>query len=474
MRTTTQLNTTQHHTYKIHPTTMNILYKLSLLLLSCLGYVEPLIIPEPSGPFITGVQDFEFLDTTYPSSQNEDESGRRIMFRAYYPVCNRTDYIEGNNTCGTINLGRRRFYFEENEFEAYFGVSEPTELTSMFVTYSHLNTPIDADMGPIPAVIYAHGAGTWVSDNAALMEELASLGYAVFALGLPGFASGVLYPNGDVVGLDDDFLAALEVPADPLLAESPDIETRYFALKRTLENPDYVASFLPRYRDDMLAMADYLHSNTSGLIRQLVGDGLIYMGYSFGGAAAGSAAHRDANANGAINLDGDHQSTDLLGKPILVPYLTFGSNPTYSFYSNEFFWEELDSMGTDPNVTRVLMPKNTTHSAFTDVKFLPQELLDVLSPGEVAVDGDKLHAIFVDFVLGFVDTHTGQRTDWTPRDSFNKFPDDVESIDVSYVADWAQNNASSKPLTSCALMGSVRSPSLVIFVFSIAFLLTCY
>lgn len=37
-------------------------------------------------------------------------------------------------------------------------------------------------------VIYGHGSGSYVSDNSALMEEVASHGYAVFALGYPGVA----------------------------------------------------------------------------------------------------------------------------------------------------------------------------------------------------------------------------------------------------------------------------------------------
>ena len=161
---------------------------------------------------------------------SKDQSGRRIMFRAYYPACNRTDFVATNNTCaGTIELGRRRKYFEEGEWEAYsmFGDVQATNLTSLITTYSYLNAPMAVDLGARPVIIYTHGATTWVSENTALVEELASHGYAVFCLALPGFASGVLYPNGDVVALDDDFVAALSGPYSSVIPQSSDINTRY-------------------------------------------------------------------------------------------------------------------------------------------------------------------------------------------------------------------------------------------------------
>jgi len=436
---------------------MTTLYKLAFIL-SLLGCVEPLSVPEPTGPFVTGVQDFEFLDSSYPSPLSEDDSGRRLMVRAYYPVCNRTDFVAENNTCGATNLGRRRLYFEEGEFATYFGdeYSPLANLTSSLLTFSHLNAPMEVDLGPRPILIYAHGAGSYVSDNTALFEECASQGYAVFSLGLPGFASGVVYPNGDTASLSDAFIQALN-NSFGLLPLSLDIGTRYDDMKKILEAENGApVTMLPRYRDDMLAMAEYLQdpSNDSTFLKELAGDiesqGMIYLGYSFGGAAATSAAHIDTRANGAVNMDGLHQSSDLLGKSIRVPFLTFASQDSVfsSVYVNEFFWEELESMGTDPDVTRVLMPENTTHGDFSDFRFLPPSIREVLLPEGFGtlpvVDGENLHAIMVDFILGFADTHTGQRSDWTPEDSFSKF-DDVESIDVSYVADWAQNVTSSAP-----------------------------
>lgn len=444
---------------------MDKIYKVPFIFLATVAFGSCFIVPEPTGPFVTGAQDMEFVDNTYPSPFSEDDSGRRIMFRIYYPVCNRTDYIAENNTCAGTELGRRRRYFEQGEWEAYFGsVINDTELV-MFAesleTFSYLNAPMVTELGPRPILIYAHGATAWVSDNTALMEELASHGFAAFALGLPGFASTVVYPNGDVASVHNDFIAALSHPDSSLLPLSEQIQTRYDKIVSMMTSQDGVAAFLPRYRDDMLAMVDHLLdpllNNT--LLKQLVGEddlqGLIYMGFSFGGAAAGSAAHQDERANGAVNMDGLHYSTDLLGQNISVPFLTFAQNyvrdfPTF-FYFNEFFYEDLVTMGSRDDVTRVRLPTNTSHTDITDLKFLPLNVRE--SVGFVnTIDAEHLHAVLMDFLLGFVQKHAAQNSSWTSTESFEKFSD-IELVNVSYVAEWAQSRPTSpaSPIASLAM-----------------------
>jgi hypothetical protein len=70
-------------------------------------------LPEPTGNYITGVQDFEFLDAEYPS---EDASGRRLMARVWYPACPKANFelatgavcvIDGG---GGTALGRLRMF----------------------------------------------------------------------------------------------------------------------------------------------------------------------------------------------------------------------------------------------------------------------------------------------------------------------------------------------------------------------------
>jgi dienelactone hydrolase len=308
------------------------------------------------------------------------------------------------------------------------------------------------------------------------MEEIASQGYAVFALGQPGIASGVLFPNGDVVNVDADFIAG---PSPVENETNPDIETRYNSMEQRLERDN---PFPLRCRDDMLALADFLDdslNNATSWIGQLIGEesalSLIYMGFSYGGAAAGSAGQEDKRAKGAVNLDGLHQSLDLFGRAIQVPFLTFATEIQLNAYYNEFFYEPLESMGTNPNVTRVAMPENVTHPDLTDLKFLAQELRQALGLDEI-VDGPHLHDILVSFCLGFLDTHTGKTLDWAPSQSFSQF-NDTKPVDVSYVADWANGlsisptatpTMSSAPMSIRTMFGSGPGIAVINMMFTIA------
>ena len=42
------------------------------------------VFPTPSGEYVTGVQDFEIVDTVYPIvNETEDANGRRLLVRAW-------------------------------------------------------------------------------------------------------------------------------------------------------------------------------------------------------------------------------------------------------------------------------------------------------------------------------------------------------------------------------------------------------
>jgi fermentation-respiration switch protein FrsA (DUF1100 family) len=130
------------------------------------------------------------------------------MVRVWYPAC-LLENVVNQSFCGSADMGRRRFYFENGEGEIYFeGEGSLVEGLNAILTDSYLNAPVASrqDISSLPVVIFSHGLGQYVSQNTALMQELASQGFAVFALASPGFAAGVLYANGDVASYDSVFL----------------------------------------------------------------------------------------------------------------------------------------------------------------------------------------------------------------------------------------------------------------------------
>ena len=482
---------------------------------------------DTTGPFATGVHDADCVDRTYPSEFSADHhhhhpsEGRRLMFRMWYPTCEKSKVMVMVHTNGTTvatcssayEMGERRRYFEPGEFEAYFGgTPEPRVITDSFDrTQSYLDAPpLAATTGgtnrTFPVIIYMHGYGSWVSDNTALLEDIASHGYTVVALASPGFAMGILYPNNSSSSSSSDSRKRVVTAADdypdiyatitnqsttlphPLGGEpySDDLQVRYDRMKLYLHEGAIPKRYSTRLRDDMLALADYIEeqstknsattrdannnnnipgSSSSFSIQEIVGtaglehDGVIYMGYSLGGAAAGSAAQKDRRrAAGAINLDGLHQSLDLWGTPVRVPYLTFqntaelvGGAPWW--YFNEFFFESFETMGTampNNNVTRVRVAEGVTHQDFSDLRHFDQAIRGGLLNLTTSVDGDNLLAMLSNFCLGFIDKHLGETkgdsSSWVPEDSFRKFQD-VKSINVSYVADFwkTRDDSSSSP-----------------------------
>ena len=473
-------------------------------------------LPEPTGPYVTGVYDFEFTDTIYPVSRPQDADGRRIMVRTWYPACRKIYFDDVNRTCqqqplssSFYYMGEPRPYYAEGELEAT--ILPQAQAMSMFIdqtvllaffnqtiTYSYVNVPLALDLlgqGPLPMIVYSHGGLGTVSTHVALMEEFASQGYVVFSVTHPDGSSGIQYPHGNdndnknlttVVRYDDAFFAQVlaSLTPDPNGLSSVDIQVRYDTRRTRLEQRAFLSQYADRWKDDMMALVDYLLWNADGnqedaLLATLVDNeqgpaSLIYCGHSFGGAAAGSAAHQDSRAQAAFNLDGTHDSIDLFGQAIRIPYLTLSTQDVSLFgYSNEFFFEPLETMGMDEKVSRISV-FDVAHVELTDVAFAPAQARFPVGGGRFA-DGMVLYQLVLDFVFGFVQEYSNTTSITTALNNntndvrrnihvpFNisslmeKYHGTVEMVDLNYVREWATMSiSSSSPLSSPSML---RGPS---------------
>jgi dienelactone hydrolase len=405
--------------------------------------------PKPTGPFVHGYHEFEFLDTVYPSYRDDDADGRRLLVQVWYPAC-RVENVVNKTFCGNTNMGRLRYVLEKGEGEFYYGFapgdSPLADELSAQETYSFIDAPLASGLenGSPPVVVYSHGLPGYVSENMVLMQELASQGYAVFALASPGFAGAVLYSNGDIAKYD----AVLGDPAEDLkflgaVKSEEDIEARFETNKQYLQSSPRT-TYLPRGRDDQLALTKYLRSqtNTSTLLGQLTGGkgslDVVFMGHSFGGAASALSAQLDDQALCGLNMDGYQYSPSLFGGSVGKPFLTLvsgwddtGQDDTRNY--NEFFYEPLTTMGSDCKVIRTRL-FDTVHNDFNDIKFIPKE-----AGGTGQIDPFLIHEIMVSFILGFLSTCFSSGSDWTPESSLQLFSNATENVDLTYVAEWAQD-----------------------------------
>lgn len=392
--------------------------------------------PEPTGPYPVGVRDFEFVDTKYPIDRDEDSAGRRLMVRVWYPA---------------VAEGERRQYFEGRELEV-LGRSVIKALSSFIpneslldplaevLTHSYVNAPIAKDIDRIPTLVFSHGGLSYVSQNTSLMEDLASHGYLCFSVSHPGGSSGVIYPNGDEVAYDPvyrDAILSLVANPDPEGRGSKEIEKRYKAALRLVDDGG-LGPWAPRWRDDMLAVADFIETQDGGdaladIVAKADLQKLAYFGMSYGASAAVSAAQIDQRAVAAVNFDGTHFLSDVLGSDVRVPLLVLSSEPLES-YSNEFFFEPLESMGDRQDIVRIKIP-DITHMELFDIIFLPPNYREQL-PGGGRAQGMRVHKTISGFMRGFFDHYLKGKDNGYPEAQFERFSE-VQIIDVSHVKEWA-------------------------------------
>ncbi len=398
-------------------------------------------LPPPTGAFAVGVLDFEFVDNSYPSRRPSDRAGRRLMARVWYPAAEVS--------------GQPRKYMEGREFDVIARpmlealspvIQDPTlfDALAAATTHSYEGAPV-AHGDPFPALVFSHGGLSYVSQNMVLMEDLASHGYVVFSVAHPGGSSGVLFPDGKSVSYDQDWRDAVMGAAaapDPEGRNSPEVGKRHGAVVRSVDDGG-LGPWATRWRDDMIALVDFLESDRPArsplaliLARTALGD-LGYFGMSYGAAAAVSAAHVDQRARVAINFDGTHWLSDVLGKDVRTPLLVLTSEDPAS-YSNEFFFEPLTTMGTREDIVRIKLQPEATHMELSDLMFLPATAREAL-PGAGRVDGARLSDTVNAFVRAFFDHYLKGVPNGYPESALTEFPE-VTRFDLPHVRAWAASH----------------------------------
>ena len=404
------------------------------------GSSEPVQLPPPTGAHAVGVLDFTFIDLEYPSRRASDRDGRRLMARVWYPAAGAT--------------GQPRKYLDEREFDVTIRpllealapvIPDPAlfDRLAAAATHGHEDAPVAAG-GPFPALVFSHGGLSYISQNTVLMEDLASHGYVVFSVAHPGGSSGVLFPDGMAVTYDQDWrdavLGAVGAP-DPEGRHSPDVGKRYEAATRFVDDGG-LGPWSGRWRDDMIALVDFVESDRpdgalASILQHTALADLGYFGMSYGAAAAVSAAQVDERARVAINFDGTHWLSDVLAKDVRTPLLVLMSEDP-ARYSNEFFFEPLETMGTRDDIVRIKLQPEATHMELTDVMFLPAATRRAL-PGDAGrVDGARLSDTINAFVRAFFDHYLKGAADGFPEAVVAEFPE-VTRFDLPHVRAWAES-----------------------------------
>ena len=219
-----------------------------LLALPCafLLYTFPINpLPEPSGEHPVGVADFELVDAERTGLLGAATGEpRRLLVRVWYPASEVTD------------LTPRSYFSEQEASSTATGPGGFIGLPFLFTHLANLQTnsfpmakPIDADA--LPVVIYSHGYTSFLAQNTALMEHLASHGYLVFSIHHTGDSAAAVMPNGDVIPTDPELLASRTNAPEPE-GRNPFIDLvagDSFEIRRQATIDTYEAETMTRLRD---------------------------------------------------------------------------------------------------------------------------------------------------------------------------------------------------------------------------------
>ncbi|HKP27929.1 MAG TPA: hypothetical protein VJU15_00905 [Gemmatimonadales bacterium] len=284
-------------------------------------------LPAPTGPHPVGTTTFPVTDARRGSSADGSDTPRVIMVHAWYPA--------------TAAGATRAPYLRDATAMAELRKLNPGLAGRLLVdgvtTPATVDAPVASMGGGIPVLIFSHGYLALPSDYTALMEDLASHGYAIFSITHPHETGATSIGGGRVAlgfgprGLNDVTGAVIkEWHDEDSVSTAVTSATDRGAAERTLREflariPRSVEA-VDRWAEDMRVTVD----RVSALGAQGSGDRfagkldlrkLGAFGHSLGGVTSAAWCARDARCRAAINLDGSPQYGDLIDKPGRSPFL---------------------------------------------------------------------------------------------------------------------------------------------------------
>lgn len=420
-------------------------------------------MPMPGGPHPVGVRTFEAADASRPGVFHAGPTEpRRLLVRVWYPA-------------GSVAGRKPARYFSEAEagataesLGALAGFPPFFTFVKHVATNSYPDAPLLPGASRLPVVFYSHGYTSFLAQNTALMEELASHGYVVFSVQHTYDSAATVFPNGDVAPIDPEITAGRRASARA--DEAADEAQAMAVTGATLD--DRLEGYL-RMRELALAGESIRILKSGGVwaadrifvhdqlqkgavppaIREIAAAGDLTrvgeMGMSFGGATSGTVCMVDRRCAAGINLDGGDFPFQAFAAEMPVPFLMFHSDlgrlyqalgvkppegPLRSF--NEFSYEALATAGTRGDVYRVMM-RDAQHLGLSDFALFARrparDLLFGTTPTEVMIGAQN------DFVRGFFDRHLRGQANGFPKKELAAYRDWVTPVGVAAVRPWWAN-----------------------------------
>ena len=371
-------------------------------------------IPEPSGQYAVGTTKFVVVDTARSDVFASIAGPRRLTLRVWYP---------------TEQSDRRRTpYWREAGLRSEKTL-ESTPLPGF--TFTHLGkVPTHSvwDAEPLkndryPVVIYSHGIGLgWASGNTALVEDIASHGYVVIAIGHSGVGSATIFDaeQDDIELFDPATAEAMAIPPgdevmalrDQMLASKDWREqVELYAKGMALMDPrplTAVTHALNVMVDDQRFVMAHLAEWPELAHLSIDAERIGLIGMSLGGCAVVMNCADNETCDAGVNLDGFHPDQIDVGAVAPMLFMNTGG----------VLFSQTNFNATKQPAYSVTIPE-VTHFNFFDFTIMSPlyKIMGVL--GEI--DGERMVDITRGYAVSFYDRHLkGQAT------SFDLGFDEVE------------------------------------------------
>jgi len=361
----------------------------------------------PAGPFSVGVRYTSFVSADRPEPFIPGGKEKRsVSMMIFYP----TD---------SGGRGPIKPYWEDapainRAFSRFNGI--PAFLVGhlgLVKTHSRLNAAVNPVTERFPVVLFSGAAYSPMSQNTALMEDLASRGYVAISVGHPYESLYVVDENGRAVTYDPQNEGIqLRVREMPELSEEamkavtgePDLRIREEKVRALfLKIPNVLESVKIRAAD-IGQVLDALEKGVGGvafLSGRIDTKRVGVIGHSLGGTAAAQACLDDSRVAAGINLDG-LMPLDALDRPIPTPFAVFLSEQNMEREGNERVNRLMDLfVDRMSGVMTVLVIRGTNHFNYSDYSLLGPGFrkTGLLGP----IEGSRCLAVQNEYIAAFFD-----------------------------------------------------------------------
>jgi len=274
-----------------------ILLALSIALPSALPVFE---LPQATGPYTVGTMDIHLeLDREEVITADKTDS-RSLMIKAWYP--------------SKENGGEMDPYVDpagRNGFARKYGLA-PSMLNYLNKVETNVYRNIKVADESFPVLIFSHGYNSKANGYYALLAELASHGYVVFAINHTYESTGSTFPDGTMQYFDYEYASQIESgtwetmePVIEAFKSGLSFEDRHPIVRKGLTTY-FVRDMVERWAQDMVDVVNELDSwNNAGFFKgKLDVSNVGAFGHSRGGGPAGEALLIDSRIKAAANLDG--------------------------------------------------------------------------------------------------------------------------------------------------------------------------